>query len=132
MEFPYLSIIHQERHQNFIRYVEPPQQAGSSQGEDDRREKEVEGGGGKKFAEKCERLFWRPCRKHSSAYFSTFLLHFLASRRRPASMRREKSLGPPSAKIFLRSRVDEGEEGEDGGRRTNASNDFPLKLPAGC
>lgn len=29
----------------------------------------------KKFAEKCEGLFWRPCRKHS--FFFPLLLHFL-------------------------------------------------------
>lgn len=65
MEFPYLSIIHHRHHQNFIRYVEPPQQAGSSRG---RRQSGGERGG-KKFAEKCEGLFWRQT-------FLRLLFHF--------------------------------------------------------
>lgn len=75
--------------------------------ESGKREKERE-----KFAEKCEGLFWRPCRKHS---FFPLLLHFLLvptllegiSRRRPASMCREKFRLPGwvSTKIFFFHRV---------------------------
>lgn len=109
---------------------------GSSGGEREWKERERE----KKFAEKCEGLFWRPCGKHSF-----FPLTFpLSSRSNPLL----EGISPSSVDVpwkipvpplnvgenFLfpsRSRVEDA-GGRRGGGGTNASNDFPLKLPVGC